>query len=67
MADLLPGISLGRLTVITDALGSTTNTYDNLRRWIAVSNAFGQAQAAVYDVADRVVRGLDTDRDYRQR
>src|SRR5207248_196554 len=51
--------SLGRKTVTSDAMGSATNYYDNLNRWIAVSNAFGQVQGAGYDVADRATQSTD--------
>ena len=45
--------------VVSDALGSTTNTYDNLSRLVNVSNAAGQVQAVAYDVADRVTQATD--------
>ena len=45
--------------VVSDALGSTTNTYDNLSRLVNVSNAAGQVQAVAYDVADRVTQTTD--------
>ena len=45
--------ALGRLTVWSDGLGSTTNYYDNLSRLVTVSNYAGQVQGLVYDDENR--------------
>jgi len=50
---------LGRLTVWSDGLGSTTNYYDNLSRLVTVSNYAGQVQGLVYDVENRVAQATD--------
>jgi YD repeat-containing protein len=44
---------LGRLTTVSDGLGTTSHTYDNLSRLVAVSNAFGLVQGVGYDLEDR--------------
>ena len=51
--------ALARLTVLSDALGSATNYWDNLSRLVAVSNYFGQVQATTYDVEDRAIYATD--------
>jgi RHS repeat-associated protein len=50
---------LGRLTVVSDGLGSTTNYYDTLSRLVTVNNSAGQVQASVYDVANRISQATD--------
>ncbi len=49
----------GRLTVTTDGWGSATNTFDNLGRLLTVSNAFGQVQAATFDLLNRATNTVD--------
>lgn len=50
---------LGRITIIGTPLGTTTNMYDNLNRFLNSSNAFGQIFAAVYDAEDNVTSRAD--------
>lgn len=50
---------LGRLRVTTDALGSTTNTYDNLGRWVQQRNAFGVVEFRTYRLDDQVLTSTD--------
>jgi YD repeat-containing protein len=51
--------SLGRLIRVSDAQGSITNLYDNLGRISSVLGPFGQIQAMVYDLEDRVTSSTD--------
>lgn len=51
--------SLGRMIIVSDAVGSTTNYYDNLSRVVAVSNAVGLVKSSGYDVLDRVTNSAD--------
>jgi RHS repeat-associated protein len=50
---------LGRPAVTSDALGSATNTYDNLSRLVTVSNYFGQLLATTYDVENHPIYVTD--------
>jgi RHS repeat-associated protein len=51
--------ALGRLTVVSDALGKATNYYDNLGRLTNVSNYAGQVSKAIYDLRDRATNTVD--------
>jgi RHS repeat-associated protein len=50
---------LGQPEITTDALGSSTNSYDNLGRLIANRNSIGQAFSRIYDRNDRVILVTD--------
>ncbi|MCC7375420.1 MAG: hypothetical protein IT581_12265, partial [Verrucomicrobiales bacterium] len=48
-----------KLTNVVDAFNSTTNTFDNLARLVAVSNSLGRVSARAYDVEDRIASATD--------
>lgn len=50
---------LGRVVTVTDLLGITTNTFDNLSRSVASSNAFGQIFSTGYDAEGNVTSRTD--------
>jgi len=51
--------SLRRVTNVVDALGSTTNWYNNQGLLVAVSNAVGQVSKTFYDIEDRATNVVD--------
>src|SRR6266568_3809009 len=51
--------SLGRVTNVISGFASVTNYYNNQGLLVTVSNAFGQALSATYDILDRATNTVD--------